>query len=88
MRKAKQTPAQPSMDIGAELLTSIREMKAGIRAQAHHPEVSEVVRARLTAGLSKSAFAVLLVRRKISYRLQSLKSKLGPFLLLFAFGLT
>lgn len=60
MRRAKQTAAQPSMDIGAELLTSVREMKADIRARVHHPEVSEVVNARLTAGLSQSAFAVLL----------------------------
>ena len=60
MRKAKQTSSQPSIDIGAELLTSVREMKAGIRARVHHPEISEVARARLMAGLSQSAFAVLL----------------------------
>jgi len=60
MRKAKQTSTQPSIDIGAELLTSVREMKAGIRARVHHPEISEVARARLMAGLSQSAFAVLL----------------------------
>ena len=60
MRKAKQTSTQPSIDIGAELLTSVREMKAGIRARVHHPEISEVAHARLMAGLSQSAFAVLL----------------------------
>lgn len=62
MRKAKQNPAdrQPQIDIGAELLASVREMKAGIRARVHHPEISEVARARLAAGLSQSAFAVLL----------------------------
>lgn len=60
MRKAKQTSTQPSIDIGAELLTSVREMKAGIRARVHRPEISEVAHARLVAGLSQSAFAVLL----------------------------
>ena len=60
MRKAKQTSTQPSIDIGAELLTSVREMKAGIRARVHRPEISEVAHARLMAGLSQSAFAVLL----------------------------
>lgn len=60
MRKAKQTSTQPSIDIGAELLTSVREMKAGIRARVHHPEISEVAHARSMAGLSQSAFAVLL----------------------------
>lgn len=60
MRKAKQTSTQPSIDIGAELLTSIREMKAGIRARVHRPEISQVAHARLAAGLSQSAFAGLL----------------------------
>ena len=60
MRKAKQTPVQPAIDLGAELLTSVREMKAGIRARVHHPEISEVAHARLMAGLSQSAFALLL----------------------------
>jgi len=62
MRKAKPNPAdrQLQIDIGAELLTSVREMKAGIRARLHRPEISEVAHARLVAGLSQSAFAVLL----------------------------
>ena len=62
MRKAKQNPAdrQRQIDIGAELLTSVREMKAGIRARVHRPEISKVAHARLVAGLSQSAFAVLL----------------------------
>ncbi len=47
-------------DIGAELLTSVREMKAGIRGRTHQPVVSEVVRTRLTSGLSQPAFAALL----------------------------
>jgi putative transcriptional regulator len=62
MRKAKQTPAerQQQIDLGAELLASVREMKAGMRARVHRPEISEVAHARLVAGLSQSAFAVLL----------------------------
>lgn len=47
-------------DIGAELLASVREMKAGVRDRTHQPVVSEVVRARLTSGLSQPAFAALL----------------------------
>ena len=61
-RKAQQKPAgrQPSVDIGAELLSSVREMKAGIRARVHRPEISEVAHARLVSGLSQTAFAALL----------------------------
>ena len=46
MRKAKQTSTQPAIDLGAELLTSVREMKAGIRARVHRPEISAVARGR------------------------------------------
>jgi putative transcriptional regulator len=62
MRKAKQKPVgrQPKIDLGAELLTSVREMKAGIRARAHRPEISEIAHARLMSGLSQTAFATLL----------------------------
>ena len=62
MRKAQQksTGRQPKVDIGAELLSSVREMKAGIRARVHHPEISEVAHARLVSGLSQTAFAALL----------------------------
>lgn len=62
MRKAKQksTGRQPKVDIGAELLSSVREMKAGIRARVRRPEVSEVAHARLVSGLSQTAFATLL----------------------------
>ncbi|MBL8432300.1 MAG: helix-turn-helix domain-containing protein [Dechloromonas sp.] len=35
-------------------------MKAGTRARVHRPEISAVAHARLAAGLSQSAFAVLL----------------------------
>ena len=51
---------EPKVDLGAELLTSVREMKAGIRARVHHPEISEVAHARLVSGLSQTAFAGLL----------------------------
>ena len=61
-RNAKQTSTgrQPKVDIGAELLSSVREMKAGIRARVRRPEVSEVAHARLVSGLSQTAFATLL----------------------------
>lgn len=62
MPKAKQKPVsrKGAIDIGAELLTSVREMKAGIRARVHRPEISEIARARLVSGLSQTAFAALL----------------------------
>lgn len=62
MSEAKQKPtaARPDMDLGAELLASVREMKAGMRARVHRPNISEIVRARLASGLSQAAFATLL----------------------------
>lgn len=62
MRKAKSKPVgrRPKVDLGAELLASVREMKAGVRARAHRPEISEISHARLVSGLSQSAFAALL----------------------------
>lgn len=60
MSKAKPALTRSKTDIGAELLASVREMKAGMRARVHRPEVSEVARARLASGLSQSAFAALL----------------------------
>ena len=48
------------VDIGAALLTSVREMKAGIRARTHHPSVSGIAHTRLVSGLSQTAFAALL----------------------------
>ena len=47
-------------DIGAELLVSVREMKAGVRGRTHQPVVSEVAQTRLASGLSQPAFAALL----------------------------
>lgn len=62
MPKTKQesTGTQLKIDIGAELLTSVREMKAGIRARIHSPEISAIARARMVSGLSQTAFAALL----------------------------
>jgi putative transcriptional regulator len=62
MRKSKQKSDNhlPEIDLGIELLTSVREMKAGIRARVHRPEISEVAHARLVSGLSQTAFAELL----------------------------
>ena len=47
-------------DLGAELLQSVRELKAGVCSRVHRPELSEIVRARLSSGLSQSVFAALL----------------------------
>ncbi len=47
-------------DIGAELLQSVREMKAGKRGRVHHVEVSPVIEARHKVGLSQAQFAALL----------------------------
>ncbi len=47
-------------DIGAELLQSVREMKAGKHGRVHHIEVSAVTEARRKAGLSQAQFAGLL----------------------------
>jgi putative transcriptional regulator len=58
--KRKKAAAKPKIDLGAELLKSVREMKAGQRGRVHHPEVSAVVHARLVSGLSQTAFAALL----------------------------
>lgn len=47
-------------NLGAELLQSIREMKAGKGQVVAKVEVPPVVMARMTSGLSQSEFAVLL----------------------------
>lgn len=52
--------AKRKVDLGVELLASVREMKAGVRARTHRPDVSEIAHARLVAGLSQAAFAALL----------------------------
>ncbi len=58
--KAKAIGRSSKIVLGAELLTSVREMKAGIRGRIHRPEISEVAHARLVSGLSQTAFAALL----------------------------
>lgn len=54
------TKAKQKIDIGAELLASVREMKAGVRARSHTPDISGIAHARLVSGLTQSAFAALL----------------------------
>ncbi len=44
-------------ELGEQLLQAVREMKAGLRARVHAPEVSSLVEARLTLGLSPASFA-------------------------------
>lgn len=47
-------------DLGAELLESVREMKAGHATKIHNVTIAPVVSARMKSGLSQSAFAKLL----------------------------
>lgn len=47
-------------ELGDQLLQSVREMKAGLRGRVHRPEVSSVVEARLSSGLSQASFATLM----------------------------
>ena len=47
-------------DIDAELLESVRQMKAGKKGAVHKIDVPEVVRARIGVGLSQSQFAALM----------------------------
>jgi putative transcriptional regulator len=47
-------------DIGAELLESVRQMKAGKKGAVHKIDVPQVVQARISAGLSQSQFAALM----------------------------
>ena len=62
MSRAAPKPSKSpvKLDVGAELLASVREMKAGVRARVHKPDVPEFVGARLASGLSQTAFAALL----------------------------
>ncbi|WP_400767257.1 helix-turn-helix domain-containing protein [Methylosinus sporium] len=61
MADAHRRPAKhATIDLGAELLASVREMKAGARARVHDPEILRFARARLASGLSQAAFAALL----------------------------
>ena len=47
-------------DLGAELLESVRQMKADERSHVHEIKVSDIVEARTKVGLSQDQFAVLL----------------------------
>ena len=47
-------------DLGAELLASVREMKAGKAAHVHRVRVSAITEARTRSGLSQQRFAELL----------------------------
>lgn len=47
-------------DIGAELLASVREMKAGKAGHVHRVPVSSITAARTRSGLSQERFADLL----------------------------
>ena len=47
-------------DLGAELLKSVRQMKAGRAGKIHKVAIAPVVSARMKSGLSQSAFAKLL----------------------------
>ena len=51
---------EASRDLGAELLQSVAEMKAGKAAREHKVPVSPVTEARLRVGLSQEEFARLL----------------------------
>lgn len=61
MAKARKTSTpRAKRTIDAELLQSVREMKAGMRGRVHQPMLRDIVRARLASRLSQSAFAALL----------------------------
>lgn len=47
-------------DLGAELLESVRQMKAGRASKLHKVAIPPVVSARMKSGLPQSAFAKLL----------------------------
>lgn len=47
-------------DLGAELLASVREMKAGKAGHVHQVSVSAIAQARARSGLSQQQFADLL----------------------------
>lgn len=50
----------PRVDLGEELLASVREMRANIRARTHQPAMSEIASARVASGMSQAAFASLM----------------------------
>lgn len=60
MSEKKLLARDAKRDIGAELLASVLEMKAGKTARVHQVSLSEVTRARAKSGLSQSQFAKVL----------------------------
>jgi putative transcriptional regulator len=60
-KNKQQLESSPSrIDLGEELLASVREMKSNIRARTHQPVISEIASTRIASGLSQAAFASLM----------------------------
>ncbi len=57
MTEKKLLTRNAKRDIGAELLASVLEMKAGKTGRIHRIPLSEVTQARAKSGLSQSQFA-------------------------------
>lgn len=60
MNEKKLIERDASRDLGAELLESVKQMKAGQKAAVHQVKVSAVSEARHKIGLSQSQFADLM----------------------------
>ncbi len=60
MNKDELQKRDAARDLGAELLESVREMKAGRISKIHKVAIPPVVSARLKSGLPQSSFAKLL----------------------------
>ncbi|MBI3563247.1 MAG: helix-turn-helix domain-containing protein [Gammaproteobacteria bacterium] len=60
MVKSKKSPRIPSLNIGAELLRSVKEMKTRKKGRVTRVKVSWIVELRLKTGLSQTLFAKLL----------------------------
>ena len=60
MTEKKLLTRNAKRDIGAELLASVLEMKAGKTGRIHRIPLSEVTQARAKSGLSQSQFAQVL----------------------------
>ena len=60
MTEKKLLARDAKRDIGAELLASVLEMKAGKTGRIHRIPLSEITQARTKSGLSQSQFAQVL----------------------------
>ena len=60
MTEKKLLARDAKRDIGAELLASVLEMKAGKAGRVHRIPLSEITQARAKSGLSQSQFAKVL----------------------------